>query len=74
MDMIFRGSGARVNDFFDKNRLIKQLAEPLFDTGINYQFWSDKGQENANVKRNYFINKNFGGCFEDSGLVVVADK
>ena len=74
--MIFRGPGAHFNNFFDKNRLIKRLAGPLFDQGqgSDYNYWSDQGLENADVKRNYFINKSFGGCDVDFGMVVVADK
>lgn len=72
LDLIFRGAGSEPTTFFDRTRIEKIVKGPSGIKGAGFNYYGAKGHDS--IKRHFFINKNYGGCQNDAGWVVVADK
>jgi len=70
LDLIFNGKGRNSDQWFRKDRLVEKRIGP--NIGGNFNYFSDEGH--GSIKRNYFINRNYGGCQNDFGFVIVSDK
>jgi len=68
--LTFRASGD-VNNWFDKSHLTR-VTGPDVGGNRNYNNWSADGDRGNG--RNYFVNKSYGGCGNDQGMLVVTDK
>ncbi|XP_061193477.1 uncharacterized protein LOC133201704 [Saccostrea echinata] len=68
----FDGSGSNKEDWFSKSRLLHSSWSDL-KSSSHTNFFSMNGH-NADLKRHFFINKQYGECPNDIGWLVVIDR
>ncbi|CAH1238490.1 FBN1 [Branchiostoma lanceolatum] len=69
MELIFNGQNTNKNNWFTKNRLWSSPWNDINSEPINY--FSIEGH--ADLKRRFFINRQYNGCDRDMGWLVVAE-
>ncbi|KAK7477234.1 hypothetical protein BaRGS_00031545, partial [Batillaria attramentaria] len=67
----FNGRGSNYMNWFSRDRIISSSWTDLRTQPQNY--FSIEGDVRPSLERQFFINRNYGGCPNDSGWLVVLD-
>jgi len=74
VDIIFNGQNSNIDQWFQKDKVLQIVHGPNVKAKLSYNYWSSKGHErHSDVYRHFFVNKNYGGCDKDFGMLCVAD-
>ncbi|XP_072017377.1 uncharacterized protein [Amphiura filiformis] len=71
VSLLFNGTGSNRLDWFSNDRLLVSPYDDIASETQNY-FSAEGHPVNEGVGRQWFINRNYGGCSVDSGWIVVA--
>jgi len=74
VDIIFNGKNSNIESWFRKDKVLQIVQGPNVKANLRYNYWSAKGHERGSaVNRHFFVNKNYGGCGKDFGMLCVMD-
>ena len=73
VDIIFNGANSAMDNWFTKDRVLQIVKGPNVKKNIGFNYWSFFGHKDDD-SRDFFVNKVYGGCGGDAGMIVVADK
>ncbi|KAK7489927.1 hypothetical protein BaRGS_00018792 [Batillaria attramentaria] len=68
----FDGKGSTFTSWFTKDRLLESSWADLKTSP--HRFFSIAGHESGGLVRRFFLEKNYGGCPNDNGWLVVLEK
>jgi len=77
VDIIFDGNNSNILSWFNPSKVVNVVKGPFVRSNpaeaINLgRYWSATGD--LTRKRPFFINRNYGGCEKDFGMIAVTDK
>ena len=61
-----------MDNWYTKDRVLQIVKGPNVKKDVGFNFWGFYGHKDQ--RRDFFVNKVYGGCPGDVGMIVVSDK
>ena len=75
VDIIFNGQGSTIENWFQRDKVMKIITGPNVIRSTTYNYWSFMGHVRHGLHlRHFFINFSYAGCGNDWGLLAVMDR
>merc|ERR1711915_889296 len=74
VDIVFDGKNGNRDSWFEKNKVVKINQGPNVKKNVGFNYWKMIGHtRNPGLQRHFFVNRQYGGCGADIGMLVVSD-